>query len=105
MPTAEPGLDRVFCLTTVLVAAGTWHTEAPLGDQRKSRFAPEQTFKLCDYGFHLKSAISLFWTRMELSDISTRSQIQTQVGVVSHLVAQKRESYEISIFEIPRFAT
>ena len=89
----------------VLVAVGTWQTEAPFGDHRNSLLAPEQMFRLCEFGFHFKSAISLFYTRSELSDISTKSQIQTHFGDVKHFVAAKRESCETSIFEMPRLAT
>ena len=76
----------------MLVATGTWQTDAPFGDHKNSLLAPEHMFKLCVRGFHFRSAISLFYTKIELSDISTKSQIQTQLGDVSLFVAQKRES-------------
>ena len=69
-------------LTIVLVATGTWQTEAPFGDHKNSLLAPEHMFKLWVRGFHFRSAISPFCTKIELRDISTKSHIQTQFGDV-----------------------
>ena len=36
----------VLCLTIVLVAVGTWQTEAPFGDHRNSLLPPAQMLRL-----------------------------------------------------------
>ena len=82
---------------------GTWQTEAPFGDHRKSLAAAVEIFKLWVLGHHERSTTSCFWTIRELRHISVRSQIQMQRGESSDLLAMNLWSKDMAILEMPFF--
>ena len=101
-----PTLTPFFLsLASSLAHVGTWQTDAPLGDHRKSLLELVLMFRLLLQGHQARSAIGLFCTIKEFRDMSRQSQTQTQLGVSSFLVAQYRSSWLTAMMLMPLFAS